>query len=135
MDHAMAHGMNVCDTLYLVDAGICRDGPTKNNLHCGTCVSDRLSETLRRFTFSSECHDARAADAFNQPVGQTLVGVLLDSLEVSSDQLKLDRRAAAIKDQYIHDSVRPLPVSDFRHVFSVLGNITLVLETFFAHLL
>src|SRR5215510_1971574 len=99
MDHAMAHCMNVCDALDLVYSRIFRDGPTKNHLHCGARVSNRLGEPLRRFTFRSESHDARAADALDQPVGQTLVGVLLDSLEVSSNQLKLDRRAAAVKDQ------------------------------------
>ena len=90
MDHAMSHGMNVGDTLDIVHARLFGDSPAKNHLHGGARVSDRLGEPLRRFTFSNESNDARAADAFNQPISQTLVGVLFDSLEISCDQLKFD---------------------------------------------
>src|SRR5215203_3487050 len=108
MYHAMANGVNIADTLNLVHSQLFRDRPTKNHLHGCTRVSDRLGKSLWRFAFSSKRHDAGPADTLNQSVRQTLVRVLLYSLEVSSDQLKLDRRAPAVKDKYVHDFALPL---------------------------
>src|SRR6185369_17029498 len=111
MYHAMAHGMNVGNASNLVDSRFFRDGPTENHLHGGTRVSDGLGETFWRFTVRRKRDDPGAADTLDQPVGQTLVRVLFDSLEISRNQLKLDRRTAAIKDQYVHP-VNPVILSN-----------------------
>src|SRR5262249_45841712 len=101
MDHAMTNRVNVGNTTDLAQSRFFADGPTKNHLYGRTRISDRFREAFRRPAFGSESHDARAADAFDESMGKTLVGVLLNSLEVGRDQLKLDRRATAVENQYI----------------------------------
>jgi len=102
VDHTMTNGMNVGNTTDLTHSRFLADGPTKNHLNGRTRIPDWFRESLRRFVFGREGYDAGATDAFNESMGQTLVSVLLDSLEIGRDQLKLDRRAAAVENQYVH---------------------------------
>src|SRR5689334_21580718 len=138
----MTDCMNISNAVDVRDSRLLRNGPTKNQLHRGARVADWFGEAFGRISFSSQRDDGRAADTLNDPMSQTLVGILLYALEVGRDQLKLDRRATAIENQYIHLLVqyihllvRPLPVADFRHVVAVFRDVTFVLVTFVTHLL
>src|SRR5215217_438350 len=102
MDHAMTDGMNISDTSNFRDPGFFRDGPTQNHVHGRTRIADWFGEALRSLPFSGERDDTGAADALDESMGQALVGALLNELEVGRDQLELDRRAAAVKNQHVH---------------------------------
>src|SRR5689334_6743919 len=131
----MTDCMNISNAVDVRDSRLLRNGPTKNQLHRGARVADWFGEAFGRISFSSQRDDGRAADTLNDPMSQTLVGILLYAFEVGRDQLKLDRRATAVENQYIHRLVRPLPVADFRHVIAVLRDVTFVLVTLVTHLL
>ena len=86
----MPNCVNVGHTAYLFNPRLRRNGPTQNHLDRGARIPHRFSRSLRRFIFSSERHNPRPADTFDQAVRQSLIRVLFDPFEVGGDQLKLD---------------------------------------------
>src|SRR5689334_18927618 len=98
----MAHRMNVGNAGDLAQARFFAHRPTQDHLHRSACISDWFGETLRCVAFGSKPDDPCAADALDQTSCQALVGVLLDALEIGRDQLKLNRRAAAVENEYVH---------------------------------
>ena len=123
----MAHRMNVTNTADAAEARLLTNRPTKNHLDSRTRVSDWFGKTLWSLSFRCKRNDSRAANAFNQPMGQTPVSILLNLLEVSCYQLKLDRRAPAIKNQHIHGLSYPqiTQISDFMKKLAKIFLLTL----------
>jgi hypothetical protein len=78
----MTDGMNVSDTVDFRDALVWGHGPTQNHFHRRSRIADWFSKALRRIAFRRKRHNAGAANTFNEPVGQTPISILLDSLQV-----------------------------------------------------
>ncbi len=59
-------------------------------------ISHRRGGAMRSLPFGSQGDNRRATDALDLPVRQTLVRIVCDTLQIGRNQLKFERRAAAI---------------------------------------
>jgi hypothetical protein len=74
----MAHGMNVCHALNVMDAGISRAGPANNQLYGRARIPERSSRTPRLLPFGMQRHDGFAADSLDRAARQPTVIAALD---------------------------------------------------------
>jgi hypothetical protein len=102
VDDAMAHGIDIRNASDFADAGILRASPAQYQIDSRARVPERSRRSLRRAPFSAERNNRLAADALDQAAREPPVAILRDALQIRFDQLKLNRRAAAIKDENDH---------------------------------
>ncbi len=78
MHHAMTDGMNILNGFDFINARFFRTRPTQNKFDRRARVTKRRGRALRRFVFGLQCDDRFAADAFDDAVRQTRIGVSFD---------------------------------------------------------
>src|SRR6185503_21116699 len=98
----MADCLYVADTPDFSDARFFRGSPPDHEINRGSHIPQRLCGCLRRVAFHLERYDGFASDTFDRAARQPPVRVLRNQINIGSDQLKLDSRAAAVENKYIH---------------------------------
>src|SRR6476659_2878728 len=102
MNYPVPNRVNISHTVHRSNARFIRDNPTQNHVHCSASISDWRSGTLWRVALVGEGNNGCSANAFDDAMRDTHVGVLFDALKIRGDQLKFNRRAAAVEYQDVH---------------------------------
>src|SRR6185369_9881251 len=82
--------------------------PANDELHRRARVAQRSGRTFRFTAGCLERHDGFTAEALDVAAREASIRVGRNLLQIGSDQLKLNRRAATIQDQYVHCSLAPI---------------------------
>src|SRR4030095_1228273 len=99
--HSMSDGIYISDTVNDADGWFgCH--PSNNEINSIAQISESFCEALLCLAFGLKSNDRLTADTFDYPACQAPIFIPGDRVEVGDDQLKLDARASAVKDQDVH---------------------------------